>query len=153
MIHQLVYFHLQLHMCIYIYIYIYIKFLYYNFWSLKFNLVTFVIRSLLFIICFNPIFCGKLRWSFFVLRNNFIIFWCSIIIYCYCYYYYYYINLRPSIVFCLCSGDIYLSLSISSSCGSELLFREVFETFVILSAILFPNKSPLLLLLFEFLQF
>ena len=40
-----------------------------------------------------------------------------------------------------CSGGIYLSLSISSFV-SELFFVEVFETFVFLSAILFPIKSP-----------
>ena len=38
--------------------------------------------------------------------------------------------------------DIYLSLSISSSFVSELFFGEVFETLVILSAILFQIKSP-----------
>ena len=56
---------------------------------------------------------------------------------------YYYINLRSSIIFCLCPGDIYLSLSIfSSSFISELFFGEVFDTLVILSAISFPIISP-----------
>ena len=41
---------------------------------------------------------------------------------------------------CLFSGDIYLTLSIFSFV-SELLCGEVFETFVILSAILLPIKS------------
>ena len=47
----------------------------------------------------------------------------------------------PSIIFCLSSGDIYFSLSISSSSVSELFRGEVFVAFVILSAILFPIKS------------
>ena len=55
---------------------------------------------------------------------------------------YYYINLRSSIIFCLCIGDIYLSLSIfSSSFISELFFGEVFDTLVTLSAISFPIIS------------
>ena len=50
-----------------------------------------------------------------------------------------YVNLRSSINFCLCSGGIYLSLSISSSLFvSELSLEEIFET---LSAILSPVKS------------
>ena len=50
-----------------------------------------------------------------------------------------YVNLRSSINFCLCSGGIYLSLSISSSLFvSELSLGEIFET---LSAILSPVKS------------
>ena len=48
-----------------------------------------------------------------------------------------YINLRSSIIFCLSSADIYLSLGISLSCPFK-----IFETFVILSAILLPIKSP-----------
>ena len=53
-----------------------------------------------------------------------------------------YINLRSSINLCLCSGGIYISLSISSSLFvSELSLGEMFETFVTLSAILFPVKS------------
>ena len=51
-------------------------------------------------------------------------------------------NFRSSIVLYLSSGDIYLSLSISSSFVSELFFGEVFEAFVILSATLFSIKSP-----------
>ena len=47
-------------------------------------------------------------------------------------------NLRLSVIFCLSSGDIYLSLGISLSClfvfVSEL-FCEFCETFVILSRI------------------
>ena len=58
---------------------------------------------------------------------------------------YYYINLRSSILFCLSFGDIYLSLGISLSCSfvtiSELFCCEVFEAFVILSAISLPIKS------------
>ena len=57
--------------------------------------------------------------------------------------FYYYINLRSPIIFCLSSGEIYLSLGISSSSFvSELFCSEVFEIPVILSAILFPMKSP-----------
>ena len=44
-------------------------------------------------------------------------------------------------MFCLCSGDIYLSLSISSFV-SNLLCGKDFEPLVILSANLFPFKSP-----------
>ena len=59
---------------------------------------------------------------------------------------YYYINLRSSIIFCLSSEDIYLSLDISLSCSfvlvSELFCSELLETFVILLAILLPIKSP-----------
>ena len=59
---------------------------------------------------------------------------------------YYYVNLRPSTIFCLSSGDIYLSLSIYGSftflTASELFCCEVFKIFVILLAILLPFKSP-----------
>ena len=45
---------------------------------------------------------------------------------------YCYINLRSSIIFCLSSGNIYVSLGISLSCSlitiSELFCCEVFET-------------------------
>ena len=50
-------------------------------------------------------------------------------------------NLKSSVL-CLNSGDISLSLRMYSSFVSELFFGEVFETLVILSAILFPIKSP-----------
>ena len=57
----------------------------------------------------------------------------------------YYINLRSSIIFCLSSGDIYLSLGISSLLSlstliSELFCGEVFENFVILTVILLLIK-------------
>ena len=64
---------------------------------------------------------------------------------------YYYINLRSSIIFCLLSRDIYLSLCISLLTPvfstyfvtvSELFCSEVLETFVISSSMLFPIKSP-----------
>ena len=59
---------------------------------------------------------------------------------------YYYINLRSSIIFCLSSGDIYLSFGISLSRSfliiSELFCGKLLETFVILLAILLPIKSP-----------
>ena len=45
-------------------------------------------------------------------------------------------------IFCLNSGDVYFSQSSSSSIVSKLNFGEVFETLVILSATLFPIKSP-----------
>ena len=58
---------------------------------------------------------------------------------------YCYINLRSSITFYLSSGDTCLSLDISLLSSfvlvSEYFCSEVFETFVILSAILFPIKS------------
>ena len=51
-------------------------------------------------------------------------------------------NLNSSIKSCLFSGDTYLSFGISSSfLTASKLFCEVFETYVILSAILLPIKS------------
>ena len=47
------------------------------------------------------------------------------------------------------SGDINLSLNISSSFVSELFFDQVFGTFVVLSAILFPIKSPVTSVVFD----
>ena len=59
---------------------------------------------------------------------------------------YCYFSLRSSIIFCLFSGDIYLSLGIYLSCSfaavSALLCCVFFETLVILLAILLPIKSP-----------
>ena len=61
--------------------------------------------------------------SFVVLSNKFIIFLLFFIIF----------NLRSSIIFGVCSRDIYLSLIISSSSFvSKLFFVKVFDTFVIL---------------------
>ena len=63
----------------------------------------------------------------------------------------YYIYLRPLIICCLFSGDVYISLGISLCSPifsssfvtvSELFCGEVFATFVILSAIFLPIKSP-----------
>ena len=61
----------------------------------------------------------------------------------------YYTNLNSSIICFLFSGDIYLSLSISISfpsvfkCNSfEAFWEDLFETLVILSAILLPMKWP-----------
>ena len=51
-------------------------------------------------------------------------------------------NFRSSIILSLSSEGINLSLSISSAFVSEFFFGEVFETFVILSEILFQIKSP-----------
>ena len=56
------------------------------------------------------------------------------------------LNTRLPIIFCLFSGDIYLSLGISLSrlfvTVSELFCCEVFEIFVNLLAILLSIKSP-----------
>ena len=56
-------------------------------------------------------------------------------------------SLNSSIICCLSSGDMYLSLGVAfsastsvSSFGNSLV--ELFETLVILSAILLPVKSP-----------
>ena len=52
---------------------------------------------------------------------------------------YHYINLRPSIIFYVSPGDIYLYLGISLSCSfvnvSQLFYGKRLETFVILLAI------------------
>ena len=57
----------------------------------------------------------------------------------------YYSNLRSSIIFCLSSGDIYLSLGNSLSRSfvtvSELICCKFFKSIVILSAYLLPIKS------------
>ena len=55
---------------------------------------------------------------------------------------YFYINFRSSIIFCLFSGDIYLSfgISVSHSTLSDVFYGEFIETSVILSAILLPIK-------------
>ena len=55
----------------------------------------------------------------------------------------YYINPVSSIIFCLFSGEIYLSLgiSVSHSTVSEVFCREFIHTFEIL-VILLPIKSP-----------
>ena len=51
---------------------------------------------------------------------------------------YCYTNLNSSIICCLFSGDMYLVFVASIS----LLVSDIFETLVILSAILLPIKSP-----------
>ena len=66
---------------------------------------------------------------------------------------YYYINLESSIIFCLCSGEIYLFLINSSSFVSELFSDEVFQTLLTLSATLFPIKSPVASDVFFFFLF
>ena len=67
----------------------------------------------------------------------------------------YYINVRSSMIFCLSSGDIYLSLAISLLCSfltfSNLFCSKVFETLVILSVTLLPIKSPVASAIFELL--
>ena len=45
-------------------------------------------------------------------------------------------------ILCFSSGGINITLSISSSCVCELLFGEVFTTYVILIATLLPIISP-----------
>ena len=71
---------------------------------------------------------------------------------------YYYINLRSSIIFCLFPGDIYLYFGIflsntifsaSLSTGFQLPCGAVFDTFVILSAVLLSIKSPVVSAFFE----
>ena len=65
---------------------------------------------------------------------------------------YYYINLRSTIIFCLSSGDIYLSLGFSLSCSfvndTKLFCCNFFEIFVILS-----GKSPVASAFFWMLLF
>ena len=57
-----------------------------------------------------------------------------------------YFNLKSSVISCLSSGDIYLSLGISLLFSfitvSKLFCCEFCKTFMILLAILFPIKSP-----------
>ena len=60
---------------------------------------------------------------------------------------YYYINLNSAIICCLSCGDIYLSFNVSLSASFECAFEDFFEcnsdeVLTILSAILFPVKSP-----------
>ena len=71
--------------------------------------------------------------------------------------YYYYINLRSLIISYFCSGDVCFSLCIFLLCSifsSNLFCGEVFETLVLLPAILFPIITPVasvvyLIVLFE----
>ena len=103
----------------------------------KFNLTTFIICSLWFIIYLTQFLVLNLDGSFVVLCNKFLIFWYSIII-----YYYYYINLRSSITFCFFTGDIYFSLSISSFyselfCGEEFYRQLNHQLFLFLLIALF----------------
>ena len=82
-------------------------------------------------------FVLNLHGWFGVLSYKLIVFWYSIIILL--------INRWSSIIFCLPSGDIYLSLGVFLPCSfvtvSELFRCEDFEVFVILSAVLLPIKS------------
>ena len=60
---------------------------------------------------------------------------------------YCYTNLNSSVICCLSSGDMYLSLEVALSTSTSVsLFCsslvDFFETLVILSAILLPIKSP-----------
>ena len=54
---------------------------------------------------------------------------------------YYYTNLNSSIIYCLFSGDIYLSFGISISFCECNSFEDFFERFVVLSAMLLSIKS------------
>ena len=84
----------------------------------KFNLITAMLISIPFLVL-------NVDDPFVVLSNKFLILWYSIIILCY------YINLRSSIIIYLCSGGIYLSVSISSSSFvSVLFFDEVLCNFI-----------------------
>ena len=87
---------------------------------------------------FQPNFCSSFDGWFGVLSYNLIIY-------------------RYSINFCLSSRDIYISLSISLSCVfvtvSELFYCEFFETFIILSVILLPIKSPVVSSVFWIIYF
>ena len=100
-----------------------------------------VIRSTGVIIYFNPVFCPKLDLVCFPTDLLFLDIQLL----------YYYINVRSSIIFPLYSGDIYLfpgnllsnpMFWILLLTVLELFIGEVLETFVILSAILLPIKSP-----------
>ena len=68
-----------------------------------------------------------------------------------------YFNLGSSIVSCFSFEDIYLSLGISLSYSFisvfELVCYKSFETFVTLSAILLPIKSPVASAVFEWRRF
>ena len=88
-----------------------------------------------------------LNWNglFFVSSNEFIIFWCSIIIVIH-----YFITLKLLIICCLFSEDIYLSYSFVTV--SELLCGKLFKALMILSTILLAIKSQFLLLFFSFLS-
>ena len=58
-------------------------------------------------------------------------------------------NLRSLIILCLSSEGINLSLITSSSFVFELFCGKFFEALAILSAILFPIKSPVVSAVFE----
>ena len=84
------------------------------------------------------------------MSNRFIIFWYSIL-------FIFYINLNSSIICCLFSGNLYFCFDYSLSnfmfpasllAVFELLCGEVFEAFVIPSAILSPIKSPFVSVVF-----
>ena len=100
-----------------------------------------VIRSTGVIIYFNPVFCPKPDLVCFPTDLLFLDIQLL----------YYYINVRSSVIFPLYSGDIYLfpgnllsnpMFWILLLTVLELFIGEVLETFVILSAILLPIKSP-----------
>ena len=93
----------------------------------------------------NQFLVLNLDYLFCVLSNKFVIFIYSVITY------YYYVNLRSSIIFCLCSGDVYLSVRISSSFVSGLFFFKTFKTLVILQQFYFQLNHQFLLLFFELL--
>ena len=127
-------------------------------------MITFVINSSWFIIYLhNPISCSKFTWFILCICLTSLLFFDVSLLYIIIYYhyfiiyyyyilslslsyitviYYHYINLRSLKFCCLCSEDIYLCLIVSSSFVSELFCSETFDNLVILSAILFPIKSP-----------
>ena len=94
---------------------------------------------------FHPNFCPKSGWLIWC------IYWKIICIFFDITLLYYFLNFRSPIICCLFSGDIHFSFGIflsrpifafSFAVGSRLFFHEVIRTFIILSAILLPIKSP-----------
>ena len=90
---------------------------------------------------FQPIFGSKFSWLIWCICLTGLLFFGIPLLY-YIFFPLIFFNLKPSKTFCLRSVDIYFSLSIFYSSISELFFGEVFEALAILSAILFPIKSP-----------
>ena len=84
-------------------------------WKFNFNVTIGIICSSWSSFFSNQFFDLNLNDWFLVTSNKFIIFWYSIIILSH-----YHINLWLSMIFCLSSGDIYFSLSISYSVVTQL---------------------------------
>ena len=88
-------------------------------WCFRFNLITDVIRCTWFIICFNPFFCPKFKWLIWCIIQRIVLFFDIVLLY-FC------VNLTSLIIYCIFSGDIYLSLCTFSSfvTVSELFCNE-----------------------------